>query len=143
VVACPFVRGAAAFLERFSERLPLYVVSASPTAEIRRVIEARDLRRHFRGTFGSPTAKLDHARRILSREGASPLAAIYVGDSVEDYRVARALGMPFIGRRNKEKLEEVEGPVYADLVGVSADVSARLASATPAPIAFADSDSTP
>jgi len=38
VVACPFVPGAAAFLERFAGRLPLYVVSASPESELRRVV---------------------------------------------------------------------------------------------------------
>lgn len=127
VVTCPLVRGAEAFLERFSPRLPLYVVSASPEVELRRVVEARGLERHFRGVFGSPTAKLEHTRRILCREAVSPDLTLYVGDSVEDYRVARELGIPFIGRRNKEDLSGLGVPVYPDLVGVAAEVGRRLA----------------
>lgn len=84
VMTCPFVPGAQDFLERFAERVPLYVVSASPEIELRRVVEARGLGRYFRGVFGSPTAKLEHARRILFRAAVSASTALYVGDSVED-----------------------------------------------------------
>lgn len=126
VVTCPLVVGAKAFLEAFSKRVWLYVVSASPETELRRVVGARGLGRDFCGVFGSPATKLDHARRILSREAASPGAAIYVGDSIEDYRVARELGIPFIGRQNKEDLSELGVPVYPDLDGVAAEVEKRL-----------------
>ena len=120
VVSCPFVPGAEGFLERASPRLPLYVVSASPETELRRVVEARGLARHFRSVCGSPMAKREHVWRILSREAADPAGALYVGDSVEDYRVARELGVPFIGRRNKEDLSGLGVPVYPDLVGIAA-----------------------
>ena len=127
VVECPLVAGAENFLKRVTLRLPTFLVSASPEEELIRVVTARGLAGHFRGVFGSPTAKLEHARRILAREAVSPHAAVYIGDSVEDYRVAQELEIPFIGRRNKETLEEIQGPVYPDLVGVEAEISARLA----------------
>lgn len=130
VITCPLVPGAKAFLERFSPCLPLYVVSASPEAELRRVVEARGLGRHFNGVFGSPGAKVEHARQILLREAASPSAALYVGDSIEDYRVARGLGIPFVGRLNEEDLSGLGVPVYPDLVGVTAEVERRLAAVT-------------
>lgn len=127
VVGCPFVRGAEEFLRRFSSRVPMYLVSASPEDELTRVVAARGLAAHFRGVYGSPETKPDHVRRILAREATAPGEALYVGDSVEDYRVARSLGIPFIGRRNQEDLADVLGPVYRDLAGVAGEIEDRLA----------------
>lgn len=132
VVACPFVRGAEEFLGRFASRVPLYVVSASPEEELARVVAARGLAGHFRGVFGSPETKVNHVRRILAREGSAPGDAVYVGDSLEDYRVARSLGIPFIGRRNKDDLDAIAAPSFPDLVGVAGEVDARLRAGAPA-----------
>lgn len=129
VVSCPFVPGAQAFLERFAPRVPIYVVSASPHDELIRVIQARHLARYLRGFFGSPEPKRQIVSRILAGEAVRPGAAIYVGDSLEDYRVARELGVSFIGRRNREDLSAVDAPVYPDLLGVADDVAARLVGA--------------
>jgi phosphoglycolate phosphatase-like HAD superfamily hydrolase len=98
VLAAPFVRGAEAFLERFSRRIPLYVVSASPEGELRDVIAERGMVPYFRGIFGAPLRKADCIRSILEEEGGDASRVLFVGDALNDYRAARETGVPFAGR---------------------------------------------
>jgi beta-phosphoglucomutase-like phosphatase (HAD superfamily) len=43
VVAAPEIRGAHAALEEWSERVPLHAVSATPTDELRRILDKRNI----------------------------------------------------------------------------------------------------
>ncbi|MDD1671259.1 MAG: HAD hydrolase-like protein [Methanomicrobiales archaeon] len=98
VLASPFVPGALEFLGWFHQRLPLYIVSATPQDEIRFIVKERGLSRYFRGVFGSPRKKVDCIREILATSGSEPGKAVYVGDAPNDLHAARALGVRFVGR---------------------------------------------
>ncbi|MDD1653445.1 MAG: HAD-IA family hydrolase, partial [Methanomicrobiales archaeon] len=98
VLASPYVTGAEAFLERFSRRIPLYVVSASPEGELGDIITKRGMTRYFRGIFGAPRRKVDCIRMIRETERLDPPQVLFVGDALNDYRAAREAGVPFAGR---------------------------------------------
>ena len=100
--------------------MPLYVASASPQEELRRILEARSLSRYFVEAFGHPTRKIDVIRLVLERHGLGPEAVLYVGDSQEDFRAASGAGVFFVGRRNREPLDGLGVPLFADLTGVAA-----------------------
>jgi phosphoglycolate phosphatase-like HAD superfamily hydrolase len=84
VVECPFVSGAEVLLREFSNRLPIFVVSASPEQELRRIVAARRIARYFSGVYGAPVAKSEHIKRILRQMGLLPSHGILVGDSPDD-----------------------------------------------------------
>jgi len=98
VLAAPFVAGAREFLERFSRRIPLYVVSASPEEELGDIISQRGMAGYFRGVYGAPRKKVDCIREIMKREGYPPSRVLFVGDALNDYRAAQEAGVPFAGR---------------------------------------------
>lgn len=98
VLVAPFVTGAQEFLEQFSRRIPLYVVSASPEEELSDIISQRGMTRYFRGIYGAPRRKVDCIRSIVEREGLDPSQVLFVGDALNDYRAAREAGVPFAGR---------------------------------------------
>jgi HAD superfamily hydrolase (TIGR01549 family) len=98
VLEAPFVPGAPEFLERFHRRLPLYVVSGTPTEEIRFIVRERGLARFFRGVYGSPKKKVEYIREILAATGVDPRRALYVGDAPNDLHAAEAAGIRFAGR---------------------------------------------
>ena len=98
VLAAPYVRGAQEFLQRFSSRVPLYVVSASPEEELRDIASRRGMARYFRGIYGAPRKKVDCIREIMQREGHPPSRMLFVGDALNDYRAAQDAGVPFAGR---------------------------------------------
>ena len=98
VLASPYVAGAEGFLERFSRRIPLYVVSASPEGELTDIITKRGMTRYFRGIFGAPRRKVDCIRAIRDLEHLDPPQVLFVGDALNDYRAAREAGVSFAGR---------------------------------------------
>jgi beta-phosphoglucomutase len=98
VVACPFVAGARAFLEEYSARLPIALVSGTPHRELIGIIERRGLTRHFVETHGSPPEKDEILRGLLERRQWSPPDVLFVGDARSDWLAARTVGVRFVGR---------------------------------------------
>ena len=92
----PEIESVLAALER---RLPIAVLTNKPLASTRRILEGLDLARFFPpdlvcGGDGPHPRKPDPAglRSLCERVGAPPAATLMVGDSVIDWRTARAAG---------------------------------------------------
>lgn len=98
VLASDMVPGALDFLTAMQDRVPLYVASGTPEAELREVLEQRGLDRFFVGMYGSPAKKPDILRSILTAEGKAPESLLMVGDSGTDLDAAKAVGSRFVGR---------------------------------------------
>ncbi len=98
VVACPFVKGARPFLRFASARVPVFVASATPQAELRWIVRKRELTPFFAGVYGSPTSKVDAIGRIGARLGVHARDMLFVGDAASDRAAARATGARFIAR---------------------------------------------
>lgn len=98
VVSCPFVAGALDLLERLHAGHRLFVVSATPEWELRRIVESRGLAPYFTAVYGAPAKKVDLLRGILTDEELAPTELLFVGDALNDLHAARARGVPFVGR---------------------------------------------
>jgi len=94
----PFVDGACALLDEFYQKIPLYVVSATPEEEIREIVRHRKIDRFFAGVYGSPRPKADCIRDILEEHGTAPEHAVFIGDAPNDWEAAQATGVRFIAR---------------------------------------------
>lgn len=98
VVASEEVPGAGDFLNRHHDDLDLFVVSATPQDELRRVVARRGLARHFRDVRGSPPEKGRLVRDLLDEHDLEPGRVLFVGDSMTDYDAAVSNGLRFVGR---------------------------------------------
>lgn len=99
VVSCPLVAGARALLERLAASgLPLFVASATPEEEVRRIVALRDLGALFDGVYGSPATKGEILRRIVSEREFDRSEVVMVGDATSDLSGAREAGVRFVGR---------------------------------------------
>lgn len=98
VVACDGVPGAGEFLEAFADVIPCFVVSATPDAELKRIVERRGLAGFFSEACGSPPDKPEVLSRILAAHGWRGSETAMIGDGMADYRAATANGIRFIGR---------------------------------------------
>lgn len=97
VVGCAYLTGATDFLEEQATRLSLYLVSGTPTDELRRIAARRGIAGWFKDVIGSPPDKYTTFSAILRAEDAGPEEALAVGDSITEYDAAQALGIPFVG----------------------------------------------
>jgi len=109
VLESPFVPGIEEFLKYHHTRHDLYVVSATPEEEIRSIVVALDLMPYFKGVFGSPTKKGEHATRIIVSRGYDPKAVLFIGDARSDYEASRTAGCDFIGRVPQNGPNRFEG----------------------------------
>jgi len=98
VIRAPWVRGAREFLEAFHGTLDLYVATATPQEEIARIVHCRKMGHFFKNVVGSPPGKGDAVLNIVKNGEYEPHEVAMVGDSINDYEVAKAAGIHFIGR---------------------------------------------
>lgn len=98
LLVAPFVPGAKKFLTDVHSYLPVFVVSATPEEELKRIVATRGLTSFFARIYGSPRKKCDCIKEILIQEEVPPEMVIFVGDARNDYDAAQCAGVRFIGR---------------------------------------------
>ena len=97
VCTCPLIEGAEAFLERFSGRIPFYVISGTPEAELNRIAERRGVSKYFRRLCGSPMTKEEGLEEFLSDGPFARDRTVMIGDAITDYDAAVATEIGFVG----------------------------------------------
>ena len=95
VSACRAVPAASALWQRWAGARR-YIVSLTPQADLRRIVDARQLGIDASCVFGCPPWSKEQAfREIVSREKTSPDNLLVIGDSLSDADAARAVGAQF------------------------------------------------
>ena len=97
VVRASWTKGAVEFLEEYYFRVPLYVVSGTPTEELLRISDRRRISHYFRRIYGSPEKKGYLIKKILTDGGYIRERVIMVGDALTDYEGAIEAGVRFTG----------------------------------------------
>lgn len=100
VVESSYVIGAYEFLENHYRSIPLFVASGTPDAELKVIVNRRNMNKYFVSVHGSPDRKSDIIQNILTTHGFNPDRVLMVGDAIADYEGAIGAGVKFIGRVN-------------------------------------------
>ena len=120
VISCPEVPGASELLAEFSQRVPLYISSATPQDELRNIVRCRGFGSYFRAVYGyPPIPKTEAIESVLSKENALPQEVLFIGDSVSDYHFAKETGIRFMGRDSGLSFQSVEIEMYNDLYDIA------------------------
>ena len=98
VIASESVAGAAELIRREAERIPLFVASGTPEAELKTIVALRRLARYFTAVRGSPAPKQKLIADILSGHALAAERVLMIGDALIDYQSARINNVSFIGR---------------------------------------------
>jgi phosphoglycolate phosphatase-like HAD superfamily hydrolase len=99
VLACSWVPGARAFLDKFHGKLRFFLISGTPQPELRRIVKQRGMGKYFDAVHGAPASKTHWGRHLLKKYNLSPSDVVMIGDGREDFRSAKSLRVPFVGRR--------------------------------------------
>jgi phosphoglycolate phosphatase-like HAD superfamily hydrolase len=119
VIDSAWVPGAMEYLAATHGSQPSTLITATPQAEIERILGALRVYSLFRSVQGAPTPKIEAIRRVIAGLDVRPDAALMIGDAESDLQAAVANGVPFLLRRtplNRELQERYRGPQCEDFV---------------------------
>jgi phosphoglycolate phosphatase-like HAD superfamily hydrolase len=98
VIASPAVRGSVELLRFLDGRMGVHLVSATPEAELVRIVHARGWKEWFASVSGSPSAKHENVLHVLTSMSYDPSQVLLIGDSESDFDSATRCGTRFLGR---------------------------------------------
>jgi len=101
VIESEWVKGAKEFLEKYYKKINLYIISGTPQEELELIVDKKNMRKYFKGVYGTPITKPVHFKRIISENKYDVKKLIYIGDSLSDMKNAQEVNIPFLGRITK------------------------------------------
>lgn len=108
MMEAPFVPGSVEFLQKNQNRLPMFVASGTPIAELHEIARKRNVFQYFVELHGSPEEKKDILYDILGRYQWKPEEVVFVGDAGSDFLASKVTGVHFIARANGGNLPRGE-----------------------------------
>jgi HAD superfamily hydrolase (TIGR01549 family) len=98
------VKGAFDFLKRNKENFQYYIITGTPTEEMKNILEKRNMDCFFEGVYGSPTKKTEWTEYIIDKEGLDRKSIVFIGDALADYKAAKNSNIHFILRETEENI---------------------------------------
>ena len=129
VVEAPEVPGVGDFLEKYNEDLKFWVITGTPTDEIKQIIARRELEKYFIELCGSPTKKPEWANYLVEKYDLNPEKTLFLGDSMSDYNGAKAAGTHFALRsydENKDVFSDYDGLRFSDFNELETKINFEL-----------------
>jgi len=99
VIASPWVCGIQNYLSSNNGKQLLFLVSATPQAEMEEILDSLDIFHFFSYIVGAPTTKEVAIKNIVDRYDLHPKDVVMIGDASNDYEAAQANGIHFVLRR--------------------------------------------
>ncbi|MFN8413194.1 MAG: HAD-IA family hydrolase [Anaerolineales bacterium] len=97
VAECQYMPGALEFIQKYSEKLPLFIASGTPQNELLEIMAHRKLTSYFREIHGTPRGKSEIIHDILSRYNFDADKLPFIGDAINDYKAAKETNLVFYG----------------------------------------------
>lgn len=122
VVNSKEVTGASDFLNSSKDYIK-YIITGTPTIEITKILECRNMNHFFERVYGSPEKKDYWVKEILKSDIILPEQCVFVGDAIVDYKAAIGNNITFILRVTKETeklFKEFRGYRIKDLTALHA-----------------------
>ena len=98
VAAAPFVEGAVETIrEQYAKGTKLFVVTGTPTDEMKEIAKLKGLYNYFIEFCGSPTKKSMHTANLIKKYNLIPQKCLFIGDAMADYTAAHENNVNFLG----------------------------------------------
>ena len=97
VIRAPYVPGAVETIHSESQKeTKLFVVSGTPTEEMKDIVRARRLENFFTDVGGSPSKKEEWVRFFCEKYALDAEKCLFIGDAMADFHAAAVCGTHFI-----------------------------------------------
>jgi HAD superfamily hydrolase (TIGR01549 family) len=117
VINSPEIKGASDFLERNKSKFRYWIITGTPTEEMKKITVQRKINFYFEGIYGSPEKKSHWTEFIVKTHNLQREETLYAGDAMADYEAAKASGLHFALREsdeNKKLFEFYSGLRFSD-----------------------------
>ena len=101
VIKSKYIFGAKKFLKYNSSNYDFHLSTATPYNEIISILEKKKILKYFDSINGSPESKDQHIKKILKNWKYKKKDIIFIGDSLNDYNVAKKNGIIFFAIKNE------------------------------------------
>ena len=102
VINSPEVLGASYFIKEYYKKFQFWVITGTPTEEIKIIVDERRLAKYFVGLYGSPNNKIHWTEFLISKYKLNRDEIIFLGDSRTDLDAALFSNIHFALRENNE-----------------------------------------
>ncbi len=123
VIDADEVEGATGFLKKYYRKMDFWIITGTPTPEIKQIVEKRNMASYFKGICGSPENKKYWTELLISKHRLDRNATLFLGDATTDFEAARHSGLHFALRENEENkavFSEYSGPRFRDFYELEA-----------------------
>jgi len=125
VIESDEVAGAIDFLEKYRTEYNFFIITGTPTVEIKQILLERKMDHYFSGIFGSPEKKPLWSEKIIQDNHFGRNEIVFVGDALADYEAAQHSKIHFILRETNENtplFHFYSGIRIADMNGLAAAI---------------------
>lgn len=99
------VLGANYFIEKYYRKFQFWVITGTPTKEIKLIAERRKLTNFFIGFHGSPKNKRYWTENLIKKNNLNRDEIIFLGDATTDFDAAKFSRIHFALKENEENKE--------------------------------------
>lgn len=117
VISAEEVVGVEIFLKKYAHNLRFWIITGTPTTEIKVITEKRKLTDYFVGIHGSPENKKYWTEHLIDKFELDREETMFLGDATTDYEAAKHSNLHFALRDNEENYElfkEFKGLRFSD-----------------------------
>lgn len=111
---CAFVKGSKLFLEKIHKKIDIYLLSATPTTNLKKILEYKQIDHFFKKIFGAPINKTEVINKLAAKQKLNHSEILYIGDTQEDLLVALETKINFIHRQSERKIKMNQFPSFND-----------------------------
>ncbi|NKI31199.1 HAD hydrolase-like protein [Croceivirga thetidis] len=105
VVESEEVKGCKSFLENYHQKMNFWVITGTPTKEIRIIVAKRNLDKYFIELCGSPENKKYWTEYLIEKHNLNREETLFLGDATTDKDAAEYSKLKFALRLNEENKE--------------------------------------
>ncbi len=105
VINAEEVLGCNIFLKKYSTKLNFWIITGTPTKEIKEIIKKRSISHHFIELCGSPKNKFFWTEYIINKNNLNRSKTLFLGDATTDYDAAKFSKIHFALREHNENME--------------------------------------
>jgi len=90
------------FIEQNYKKYNIYIASGADENDLLYICDKLEIKKYFKSIKGSPKAKDEIVKDIIKKNSCNKSETILIGDSINDYKAAKANAIEFYGYNNED-----------------------------------------